>query len=55
MTQGSPLSAKLFSAMVDTVVREWLQILKEESQLEGEGLDEMIDALFAIFYKTMHT
>jgi hypothetical protein len=36
VTQGVPLSAKLFNVMVDAVVREWLQILKDESGLEGE-------------------
>jgi hypothetical protein len=35
--------------MVDAVVREWLQILREESELEGEELDKMMGALFAIF------
>ncbi len=50
VTQGGPLLAKLFNIMVDTVVREWHQILREESDLEGEELDEMMDALFAIFY-----
>ncbi len=50
MTQGGPLLAKLFNRMVDAVVREWHQILREESDLEGEELVEMMDALFAIFY-----
>ncbi len=50
VTQGGLLLAKLFNVMVDAVVREWLQFLKDESGLEGEELDEMMDALFAIFY-----
>jgi hypothetical protein len=50
VTQGGPLLAKLFNVMVDAVVREWLQILREESELEGEELDKMMDALFAIFH-----
>jgi hypothetical protein len=50
VTQGSLLLAKLFNIMVDAVVREWLQILREESELEGEELDKMMEALFAIFY-----
>ncbi len=50
VTKGNPLSAKLFNVMVDAVAREWLQILREESELEGEDLDEMMDALFTIFY-----
>ncbi len=48
VTQGGPLFAKLFNVMVDTLVREWLQILREESELEGEELLEMIDTMFAI-------
>jgi hypothetical protein len=50
VTQGGPLSAKLFNVMVDAVVREWLQILWDKSGLEGEELDKMMDILFAIFY-----
>ncbi len=50
VTQGSLLLDKLFNVMVDAVVREWLQILREESKLEGEKLDKMMDALFAICY-----
>ncbi len=50
VTQGGPLFAKLFNVMVDAVVKEWFQILREESDLEGEELDKMMDALFAIFY-----
>jgi hypothetical protein len=50
VTQGGLLSAKLFNMMVDAMVREWLQILRDKSGLEGEELDEMMDALLAIFY-----
>ncbi len=50
VTQGGPLSAKLFNVMVDAVVREWVQILWNKSGLEGQELDKMMDALFAIFY-----
>ena len=52
VTQGGPLSAKLFNVVVDAVVREWLQNLQEEMalELEEEALDEMMETLFAIFY-----
>jgi hypothetical protein len=30
VTQGGPLSVKLFNVVVDAVVREWLQLLREE-------------------------
>jgi hypothetical protein len=33
VTQGGPLSAKLFNIMVDAVVREWMQLLQEEMDL----------------------
>jgi hypothetical protein len=51
VTQGGPLSAKLFNIMVDAVVREWLHILREEeTNMEGEELDLLMETLFAIFY-----
>jgi hypothetical protein len=50
VTQGGPLSARLFNIMVDAVVREWIRILREEMDLEGEELDEIMETLFAIFY-----
>ncbi len=30
VTQGGPLSAKLFNILVDTVVQEWIQQLQED-------------------------
>ena len=42
--------AKLFNIMVDAVVRECMQLLREETDMEGEELDEMMETLFAIFY-----
>ena len=36
--------------MVDVVVREWLQLLREEMVMEEEELDEMMSTLLAIFY-----
>jgi hypothetical protein len=53
VTQGSQLLAKLFNIMVDAMVREWYRILREESDLEGEELDETMDALVAFFYVDM--
>ena len=50
VTQGGPLSAKLFSIMVDAVVQEWMHLMREEMEMEGEELDEMMETLFAIFY-----
>ncbi len=50
VTQGGPLSAKLFNVIVDAVVREWLRLLREEMVMEEEELDETMATLFAIFY-----
>jgi hypothetical protein len=53
VTQGGPLSAKLFNILVDAVAREWLVRL----QLEGSAdhysagyLTELMRSFFAIFY-----
>jgi len=50
VTQGGPLSAKLFNVLVDAVVREWLRLLRDELVMEEEELDKMMETLFAIFY-----
>jgi hypothetical protein len=52
VTQGGPLLAKLFNIVVDAVVRELLQLLREEMAPgpEEEELDQMMETLFAIFY-----
>jgi hypothetical protein len=50
VTQGGPLLAKLFNIMVDAVVREWMRLMREEMDMEGEELDEMMETLFAIVY-----
>ncbi len=34
VTQGRPLSAKLFNILVNTVAREWVRQLREESEQE---------------------
>ncbi len=52
MTQGVPLSAKLFTILVDAVAREWVQQLWEESELELEEkvITKLMAAFFVIFY-----
>ena len=50
VTQGGPLSAKLFNVLVDAVVREWLRLLREEADMEEEEMEGMMATLFAIFY-----
>jgi hypothetical protein len=50
VTQGGPLSAKLFNILVDAVAREWVRQLWEESELEEEVITKLMAAFFAIFY-----
>jgi hypothetical protein len=50
VTQGGPLSAKLFNTLVDTIAREWLQKLREGSTLEPYKIDRLMATFFAIFY-----
>ena len=50
MTQGGPLSAKLFNIIIDAVVREWLRLMRETLDNSGGYLTDQIEALFAIFY-----
>ena len=51
VTQGGPLSPKLFNIMVDAIVREWLRVLFEDEDLsfpkiEIEGVVKLFTALF---------
>ena len=50
MTQGGPLSAKLFNILVDAVAREWFRELREGGDYEVWELDELMSTFFAIFY-----
>ena len=50
MTQGGPLSAKLFNIIVNAVVHEWLRLMHETLDNSGGYLTNQIEALFAIFY-----
>ncbi len=50
MTQGGPLSAKLFNILVDAVVREWLRQLRDSGIVDPEELDLLMAAFFAIFF-----
>jgi hypothetical protein len=50
ITQGGPLSAKLFNVLVDAVAREWLRELREGSALEPDKIDRLMATFFAIFY-----
>ncbi len=50
VTQGGPLSAKLFNILVDAVVREWFWQLQEGGEYEEDKLSKKMAMLFAIFY-----
>jgi hypothetical protein len=50
VTQGGPLSAKLFNIIVDAVIREWMRQMRETLDDSGGYLTDQIEALFAIFY-----
>jgi hypothetical protein len=50
VTQGGPLSAKLFNILVDAVVREWLCQLRDSGIVDPKELDLLMVAFFAIFY-----
>ncbi len=50
ITQGGPLSAKLFNVLVDVIKLEWLQELQEGSALEPDEIDCLMATFFAIFY-----
>jgi hypothetical protein len=50
MTQGGPLSPKLFNILIDAVVREWLRQLRDGGIVDPEELDLLMAAFFAIFY-----
>ena len=54
VTQGGPLSAKLFNILVDAVVREWYRQLGEESELEEEAITELMATFFVIFTWMTH-
>ena len=50
MTQGGPLSAKLFNILVNAVALEWFRELREGGDYEEWELDDLMSTFFAIFY-----
>jgi hypothetical protein len=50
VTQGRPLSAKLFNIMIESVVREWFHQLWLGREYDKTEFAEYITTLFAIFY-----
>jgi hypothetical protein len=50
VTQGGPLSAKLFNILVGAVVREWMRLMRETLDDSDGQLAIRVKELFAIFY-----
>jgi hypothetical protein len=50
VTQGGPLLAKLFDIVVNAVVREWMQLMREMIDDAEGNLVERIEGLFPVFY-----
>jgi hypothetical protein len=50
VTQGGPLSAKLFNILVDAVVCELFRLLREEGNYKEAELEELMATFFASFY-----
>ena len=50
VTQGGPLSPKLFNILVDAVAREWMRELREGSQHNEAETAQLMASFFAVFY-----
>jgi hypothetical protein len=50
VTQGGPLSAKLFNILVNAVAREWFRELWEDGDYGERELDDLMSTFFSIFY-----
>jgi hypothetical protein len=50
ITQGGPLSAKLFNILVDAVMHEWVRLLEEDGDYKEGKLVVLTSTFFAIVY-----
>jgi hypothetical protein len=50
VTQGGPLSAKLFNILVDAVAREWFMALWGADGYNDDEVGDLMATFFAIFY-----
>ena len=50
VTQGGPLSAKLFNIVVDALVWEWIVQLRQDGEYGNKMVAEFMATFFAIFY-----
>ena len=49
VTQGRPLSSRIFNLLVDAVIREWLQS-QLGAEMANSGICDQIRTLLAAFY-----
>jgi hypothetical protein len=50
VTQGGPLSAKLFNILVNAAVWEWMQLIRATINEADGNLPERITGLFSVFF-----
>ncbi len=50
VTQGGPLSAKLFNILVNAVAGEWFWQLWDDGDYKDGEIEELLATFFAIFY-----
>jgi len=50
VTQGGPLSAKLFNILINAVVRKWMRLMRKALDDSDGQLAARVKELFAIFY-----
>jgi hypothetical protein len=50
VTQGGPLSAKMFNVVVNAVVHEWMRLMRKIIDNVEGNLAKHIEGLFAVFY-----
>ncbi len=55
VTQGGPLSVKLFNILVNAVAPEWLWELREGGNYKVWELEDLMSTFFAVFMLTTHT
>ena len=50
VTQGGPLSPKIFNIMVDAIVREWLREMELEEAMPENKVGSVVTVFLALFY-----
>jgi hypothetical protein len=55
VTQGGPLSAKLFNIVVDSVVQDWIQQLQQDGDYDDGMVEEFMATSLPFYMSTTHT